>query len=138
MGVRNISLAKHSLMAKNLFNYLNKQYSIWVDILYMKYGIFNFWTHNVLCGCSAFFKGLILTASIIKPHLWINCVNPFTTSVMFHPWIFDVPIAFKPVPLNMNVDFEHCQISGFMLNSSWNRQVLDIYGFWHMLGFSFD
>lgn len=108
MGVRNISLIKHSLMAKNLFNYFNKQDSIWVDILYMKYGDFNFWTHNVLSSCSAFFKGLSHTASIIMSHLWINCVNPFTTSIIFHPWIFDVLIAFKPMPLNMNVDFEHC------------------------------
>lgn len=126
MGVRNMSAVKHSLMAKNLFNYLNKKNSIWVDILYMKYGNHNFWTHQCPSDCSDFFKGLSLTAILIKPNLWINCVNPSTNYVLYHPWMFDVAIAFKPVHLSMNLDIDHCQISDFMINSSWNRHALDM------------
>lgn len=97
-----------------------------MDILYLKYGDINFWTHTVPFGCSAFFKALSYTASIVKPHIWINCVNPFTTSVMFHPWMFVVPIAFKPMPLNMDVNFDLCHISEFIINSSCNKQALDL------------
>lgn len=72
-------------MAKNLFNYLNKHNSIWMEILYMKYGDHNLWTQNFLVNCFVFFKGLHTTADLIKANLWIKCVNPSSNSVMFHP-----------------------------------------------------
>lgn len=55
-----------------------------------------------------------------KVNLWINCANPSTTFVLYHPRMFDVPIAYKPVYLNMNMDFENIQIFDFMANSTWN------------------
>lgn len=85
LGIRNLATIKHSLMAKNLFNYLNKHDAIWVDILYMKYGEHNFWTHQNLTNVSVFFKGMCAIANIIKHNLWINCVNPNCTSVLYHP-----------------------------------------------------
>lgn len=36
LGIRNLLKVKHSLMAKNLINFLNKQNLLWVDILHMK------------------------------------------------------------------------------------------------------
>lgn len=60
MGIKNIAIVKQSLMAKNLFKYLNKHGPIWVDILYMKYGVINFWTHSAPTGYSAFFQLLEL------------------------------------------------------------------------------
>lgn len=85
LGIMNLYAIKHSLMAKNLFNYLNKHNSIWMEILYMKYGDHNLWTQNFLVNCFVFFKGLHTTADLIKANLWIKCVNPSSNSVMFHP-----------------------------------------------------
>lgn len=112
-------------MAKNLFNYLNKHDAIWVDILYMKYGEHNFWTHQNPTNVSSFFKGMCTIANIIKHNLWINCVNPNCTSVLYHPYMFDVPIAMKPVYINMTINFENLQIVDLLNHLSWNVQSLN-------------
>lgn len=44
LGIRNLFKVKHSLMAKNLINYLNRHNAFWVGILYLKYGNHNFGT----------------------------------------------------------------------------------------------
>lgn len=56
LGIMNLYAIKHSLMAKNLFDYLNKHNSIWMEILYMKYGDHNLWTQNFLVNCFVFFQ----------------------------------------------------------------------------------
>lgn len=43
LSIRNLSIVRHSLMAKHVFKYLNQGGAIWVDILHFKYGITNFW-----------------------------------------------------------------------------------------------
>lgn len=92
MGIRNLLKVKHSLMAKNLFNYLNSQDSIWGNILQMKYGNFNFWTKKTAPNCSVFFIDPCKSADLLKPHIWINGINPVSTSVLHHPWLFKIPI----------------------------------------------
>ncbi|KAH7689115.1 hypothetical protein IHE45_03G075400 [Dioscorea alata] len=57
--------------------------------------------------------------------LWINCVNPVITSFLSHPWMFDIPIAFKPVFLNMNFNVEEITIDDLLVNSSWNMNALN-------------
>lgn len=57
LGIKNLSLAKHSLMAKHIFKYLNDDV-ISVDILHLKYGIINFWKDYAPAKCSLFFRGL--------------------------------------------------------------------------------
>lgn len=42
LSIQNLCVSKTYLMAKNVFKYLNKHDSIWVDILYNKYGSMNF------------------------------------------------------------------------------------------------
>ncbi|XP_039119691.1 uncharacterized protein LOC120255989 [Dioscorea cayenensis subsp. rotundata] len=125
LGIRNLLKVKHSLMAKNLFNLLNKHENIWVDIVCLKYGDFNFWTMKPPPNCSAFFRGLCYNANVLKPFLWINCLNPSVTSFLYHPWLFETPLAFKPVFLNMNIFVDDFQISELLDNDSWNLDTLN-------------
>lgn len=97
MAIRNLHFVKHSLMEKNVLNFVNAKDLIWVDILSKKYGKINFWTHLIPLNCSWLFRGLCITTEIIKPYLSINLINPSLTFLLQDPWIFEVPLAFKPI-----------------------------------------
>ncbi|XP_039127505.1 uncharacterized protein LOC120263608 [Dioscorea cayenensis subsp. rotundata] len=133
LGIRNLLKVKHSLMAKNLFNFLNKQDALWVDILYLKYGDPNFWSLNTPPNCSAFFKGLNITAYVLKTYLWIKTLNLVLTSFWHHPWMFDIPITFKPVFINMDLNLDNLKIDDLLTNSSLNLNALNT-----MFGFNWD
>lgn len=126
MDIRNLLRIKHSLMTKNLFNYINSQNSIWVNILQLKYGNHNFWSQKTPQNCSVFFRVLCKSVDILKPHIWINCINPSITSVLHHPWLFEIPIIFKPVFFNMDMDFENLHLDDFIDNSGWNMHTLNL------------
>lgn len=50
--IKNLALAKHSIMAKNFFKFFNTDDAIWVDILHLKYVVFNFWREPMPSNCS--------------------------------------------------------------------------------------
>ncbi|XP_039144737.1 uncharacterized protein LOC120282045 [Dioscorea cayenensis subsp. rotundata] len=77
-------------------------------------------------NCSAFFRGLCGNANVLKPFLWINCLNPTVTSFLHHPWIFDIPIAFKQVFFNMDMPVEDLRISDCLNNCNWNVTALNL------------
>lgn len=87
---------KISLMAKNVFNFLNGHDAIWVDVLYHKYGKINFWIDSTPSFCSWFFRSLCNTAHILKPFMLYNSINPSISSLLFDPWYFEIPTSFKP------------------------------------------
>lgn len=76
-----------------------------------KYDDFNFWRNSVPSKCSWFFRSLSKTASRIKPFCRIIYVNLESTSFIWNPWCFKIPIALKPTILNMNVYVDHLSIS---------------------------
>lgn len=80
LAIRNLFLAKHSLMAKHILKYMNNDNFIWVDILHFKYGALNFWRNSVPVGCSWFFRGLCNAAFKLRAFLWLNFINPAQTS----------------------------------------------------------
>ncbi|XP_039136968.1 uncharacterized protein LOC120274488 [Dioscorea cayenensis subsp. rotundata] len=125
LGFRNLALVKHSLMAKNVFTYLNADNVFWVEIARHKYGRINFWTDLIPPRCSWVFRSICKTASILKPNLWINTFNPIQTSFQFDPWLFDVPIAFKPTFLNVSADFSNPTMSELVVNGHWNFSLLE-------------
>ncbi|KAH7691569.1 Reverse transcriptase zinc-binding domain-containing protein [Dioscorea alata] len=133
IGIKNLSLAKHSLMAKHVFKYLNNVDFLWVDILHLKYGRINFWMNSAPSKCSWFFKCLFNTASRIKPFCRISSINPANTSFFWDPWCFDVPLAFKPTFLNMHVDLNQGSISDLLLGDHWNEVQLN-----HIFGSNFN
>ncbi|XP_039145745.1 uncharacterized protein LOC120282984 [Dioscorea cayenensis subsp. rotundata] len=129
ISIRNLRASKISLMAKNVISYLNHHDAIWVDILYRKYGNFNFWTDSTPANCSWFFRGLCHNANIIKPHLWLYHFNPAHIDLMLDPWYFEIPLAFKPTFLNMDFDLHLLSLSDLLLNDVWNYTVLhNIFG----------
>ncbi|XP_039130894.1 uncharacterized protein LOC120267295 [Dioscorea cayenensis subsp. rotundata] len=133
IGIRNLSLAKYSLMAKHFFNYLNNGDAIWVDILRSKYGDFNFWKSKAPTKCSWFFRYLTRIAGRLKPNCRINSVNPARTSFLWDPWCFDIPIALKPTFINMDVDVDLLTVSDVILGDRWNETHLH-----HVFGHYFD
>ncbi|XP_039133286.1 uncharacterized protein LOC120270351 [Dioscorea cayenensis subsp. rotundata] len=124
LGLHNLSYAKTSLMAKNVFKYLNSDIIFWVDIARHKYGRLNFWTDHIPANCSWFFKGLCRTASTLKQNLWIKSFNPTQTSFLFDPWLFEIPLAFKPTYLNVNTDLNAYHLSDLIDNGQWNHGFL--------------
>ncbi|XP_039120733.1 uncharacterized protein LOC120257304 [Dioscorea cayenensis subsp. rotundata] len=126
LSIRNLHRSKISLMAKNVFKYLNKQNAIWVDILLLKYGDFNPWTDSIISNCSCFYRGLCRTARIIKPHCRILSVNPLKTTFMFDPWYFETPLVYKPTYLSMEENFETLNLTDFLVDSHWNLHSLNL------------
>lgn len=96
LGIRNLLKVKHSLMAKNLFNFLNKHNSFWVDILYMKYGDHNFWTRTAPSNCSAFFQGGYV--------LMLMSLSPFCGLIVLtlHALLFFITLGCLISPLRIN------------------------------------
>lgn len=77
--------------------------------------------------------------NVLNPFLWINCLDPASTSFLYHPWCFDIPIAFKPVFLNMNFTVENLAICDFLQHNTWNIDVFNlIFGYnWNSPIFEF-
>lgn len=124
MGIKDLSLAKHSLMPKHIFKYLKNDNSIWVDILKVKYGKINFWHDDIPAKCSWFFRGLCYSASFIKHCCKINSVNPELTSFLWDTWIFDIPVVLKPTYINMNVDLTQTTIYDLVSGDHWDLNAL--------------
>lgn len=106
-------------MSKNIFKYLNNFDCLWVDILHSKYGDINFWRDSAPARCSWFFRGLCNSAICIRKFCKIKSVNPTRTSLLWDPWLFDIPIGLKPTYLNMNVDFEQISFTDILDIAQW-------------------
>lgn len=52
LSFRNLSHDQHSLMAKDVFKFLNVDQAIWVDIMHLKYGSLNIWLDSAPPNCS--------------------------------------------------------------------------------------
>lgn len=61
LSIKNLRFSKVALMAKHAFNYLNLRDTIWVDLVFHKYGCFNVWKDSIPVNCSWFFRGLCRT-----------------------------------------------------------------------------
>lgn len=123
LAVKNLSIVKHSIFAKHVFRYLNQDNVLWEDILLFKYGYMNFWRNPTPVNCSTFFRGFCVTANILKPCYWINSLNPGTISLLHDPWCFDIPLAYKPTFINIDLDLNALNISDF-INNNWDYQKL--------------
>lgn len=66
------------------------------------------------------YRGMFRTAKIIRPFLWINQLNPAKTSILNDPWYFELPLAFKPTFLNMEVDYNVLQLADLLVDTHWN------------------
>lgn len=113
-------------MAKNVFKYLNLDNAFWVDIIHCKYGNINFWQDSIPPKWFWVFWGLCNTASVLKPNLWLRSINTNYTSFLCGPWLFDIPLSFKPTFLNVQVDFEFLTIFELAPNGSWDNHKLKI------------
>lgn len=133
IGIKNLSIVKHSLMAKHVFKYLNRDNVIWVDILRLKYGYINFWKDTAPHKCSWFFRSLYYTAFQIKPFCKLNSINPDNTSFLWDPWCFDIPITYKPTYINMEEDLLHANIFDLLHVDRWSDTHLN-----HLFGPSFN
>lgn len=120
-------------MARHIFKYLNNENTLWVEILIDKYCKLNFWHDHPPPKCSWFFRGLCKSATFIKQHCKIKSVNPTETSFLWDPWIFDIPVALKPMVLNMNANFDHINISNLVQEDQWDNVCLN-----SLFGNSFD
>ena len=54
--------------------------------------------------------------NVLKLYLWMNYVNPNSTSFMNDYWWFETPLAFKPIFVNMEIDFNNFQILDAVIN----------------------
>lgn len=120
-------------MANQIFKYLNFDKSIVMKILHWNYGKINFWKDQIPSSCSWFFRGLYNSAIYLWPLCRINLVNPLDTSFLMDLWCFDIPIALKPTFININIDFDHFNISNLIQENSWNSTNL-----YHLLGNNFE
>lgn len=85
-----------------------------------KYGKFDIWKGNIPAKCSWFYRGMVHNALIIRSFLWMNSFNPNMTSFLNDPWYFEIPIAYKPTFLNMDIDYSIFQISELLVNIHWD------------------
>ncbi|XP_039119935.1 uncharacterized protein LOC120256290 [Dioscorea cayenensis subsp. rotundata] len=129
IGIRNLSLAKSSLMAKHVFGFLNRKDGIWVDVLSHKYGKLDFWRNTASVNYSWFYRSLHKAAAQIKPFCRINSINPALTFFCWDPWCFDIPIALTPTFINMNVDVNLLSVSDVVNGDRWcDTSLLYVFG----------
>lgn len=62
----------------------------------------------------------------MKPNLWIISFNPMQTSFLFYPWLFDVPLAFKPTYLNVSADLSAINMTDLFNDGQWDSQLLSL------------
>lgn len=111
---------------------LNKHNVWWVSIMDLKYGAFNIWTGKIPSKYSWFFRGMYRNAYHIKPLLWMNTINSTLISFLNDPWYFEIPIAYKPTYLNIDIDIDNMQISDLISDNKWNINQLQN-NFWPFL-----
>lgn len=104
------------MIAKNVFGYLNSKIAIWVDILHHKNGIITLWMDSILAKYSWF---LVVFAMI-------NSFNPNATSLLYESWLFEIPLAFKPTYLNMELDLHYLHLFDFIIGIHWNLHLIII------------
>lgn len=80
----------------------------------------------ILCLLSVpdFFRGLCKTAAFISHYCKINSINPVKTSLLWDPWLFDIPAALKPTYLNMDVELDQIHLSDLIFGDQWDFQGL--------------
>lgn len=82
--------------------------------------LFQPWGFRISPKCSWFFRSLCKTLDSIKSHLRIKVVNRNFTSVLEDPWIFEMPINFKPTFVNMSFIGDNLHLNDFIQPDNWN------------------
>jgi len=54
----------------------------------------------------------------------MNFINPSLTSFFNDPWYFEIPLAFKPTYLNMEIDYANIHMSDLLNDNFWNYNRL--------------
>lgn len=90
-------------MSKNVFMLLNSDDYFWVHLCYLKYVDLNNWTNKPLKNVSNSFRALCLAAAKIKSNCLIKECNPGKMNFLLDPWLFKIPLAFKPTFINMSL-----------------------------------
>lgn len=126
LGLKKLHHSKHSLIAKNVVSMINGEESIWTEVLKMKYGSLNLWNLSVLANCSWFYRDIYKTADVVKSCFWNISINPNDTSFLYDPWLFEIPLAYKPTFLNMTVAINQISLLDFYDNQGWNWMVFEI------------
>lgn len=54
----------------------------------------------------------------------MSTINPANTSFLYDLCYFEIPIAFKPIFLSMDMDLDSIQISNLLLDTHWNIYLL--------------
>lgn len=116
-----------SLMAKNLFAFLNDEDRLWIHILHLKYGNFNVWDPNKPKKMSWFFQQLRNSADQLKPYLCFKECSPDSTNFLLDPWIFEIPLAFKPTFINMDILVEHLNVADILDENATRQDILENY-----------
>lgn len=80
----------------------------------------NPWEIHIPSNCSWLFRGMCKIADDIKAYLWMQSINPHTVSFLHDPCCFEMPIAFKPTFLNMQLDFESFSVTDFIQDNAWD------------------
>lgn len=62
---------------------------------------------------------------IIKSNMWLNVINTNLTSTLQDPWLFEIPVNFKPTFMNMEIDWMIISFSDFHNADGWNTQMFN-------------
>lgn len=89
LGIKNLRLVKHSLMAKNIFAILDSDNKIWVDIFKDKYHGWHPWKHHSPARSSWFFKSICNTSDFLRANFKIISLNSNGLDWWTDPWIMD-------------------------------------------------
>lgn len=76
-----------------------------------------------------FFLCICKTAHLLKPNMWMNTIDLVSTSFMFDPWYFEIPLDFKPTYLNMELDLFSINLTELIVDVHQNLHELhNIFG----------
>lgn len=93
LGICNLRVVNHSLMAKNVFDILNSEDKIWVNIFKFKYRGWHLWNLEIISNSSWFYKYIYNFAKVLRPNIKLLSCNPKFVDIWKDSCIFDVPIS---------------------------------------------
>ena len=85
LAIRNLRILRTAYLGNNALKYLNNNEAFWVNILQLKYRLIHPWSLIIPPKCSWFFRSICKILNSIRPHLCLNIVNPYTSSLLTDP-----------------------------------------------------
>ncbi|WOK97051.1 hypothetical protein Cni_G05759 [Canna indica] len=136
LGVKDLGIMRHSIHAKRILPFLNKERNIWSKMLLNKYDGYHPWYPKSNKSFSRSFKCIHNAIQMLKEGLRVRIGNGTRVDMWKDPWLSNLPINLWSTYLNMEIISRFNRVSQLIKNNSWDYDsILDLFGEHHLINF---